>query len=78
MLSVGINTLRNLPGDTIPPEDIAIHAEEAALRALRGQAKGAKIYVARIMKNGKPGLSRPCDRCYRAIKAAGIKDIIYT
>lgn len=79
VLSVGINTQRNCPGnDYIPAEDIAIHAEEAAIRALGGQARGAKIYVARVLKNGEPGLSRPCDRCYKAIMEAGIKDIIYT
>lgn len=78
VLSVGINTQRNTPADSIPYEDVAVHAEEAALRAIGGQARGAKIYVARKMKDGSSGLSRPCDRCYRAIKDAGIKEIIYT
>lgn len=79
LLSVGINVNRNSPQDkAVPPTEIAVHAEEAALRALGGEARGAKIYVARVLRNDQPALSRPCDRCYEAIVAAGIKEIIYT
>ena len=77
-MSVGINTMRNPPSDNIPYQHIAIHAEEAAIKALGGQAQGAKIYVARVRRDNKDGLSRPCNRCHQLIVSAGIKEVIYT
>jgi deoxycytidylate deaminase len=78
VMSHGVNTFRNAPNASLPPGSVTEHAEEAALRILNGNARGAKIYIARVMKSGQTGLSRPCNRCYEAIVNAGIKEIIYT
>lgn len=80
VLSVGVNKFRNHP-DIIPEPLIkqvcSVHAEMDALNKIR-DAKGATIYVARINSFGKPMLSRPCNNCYKSIRNAGIKNIVYT
>lgn len=83
IVAVGINRMRNdpsqFPVSHFEPNDISVHAEVAALRALGGEAKGAKIYIARWHgKTCKTSLSRPCDNCYAALVDAGVKEIIYT
>lgn len=85
VVAVGVNRLRNDPSKfpanhlNKNSEDISVHAEIAALKALGGEAKGAKIYIARWHpKTGKTSLSRPCDNCYKALMEAGVKEIIYT
>lgn len=58
------------------------HAEERAIRnaqALVGDdLSGMVLYVARSYKNGKPAMSKPCNKCDRLIRASGIKKVIYT
>lgn len=82
IVSVGINSERNSAHEAnyeIDPGAFAVHAEVAALRALGGKAKGAKVYVARWMyKTNRTGLSRPCDNCYQTLIEAGVKEVIYT
>lgn len=79
VLSVGVNRYRtDKDYNFIPPGDISYHAEEAALRALGGSAKGGTIYVARLSAGSKPAMSKPCDNCMKLIKDAGIKKIVYT
>lgn len=57
----------------------SIHAElDAILRVKSSKLKGATIYIARRLKNGKAGIARPCSCCRKTIKAAKIKKIIYT
>ena len=81
VLSVGYNKLKNHP-DIIEEDKIkqycSVHAEAEAIRKLKGNAKGATIYVARIGLSGKERLSRPCDYCYEKIVDAGITKIVYT
>lgn len=79
VLSVGVNTFRSHPNTvTDPKHHASFHAEVAAIRALRTSPTAATIYVARVIKNGSPGLSRPCSACYAAIKSAGIKRVVYS
>lgn len=80
VLSIGTNSYRNYPMDfnVISKEDSSVHAEEAALRALNGEAKGAIMFVARVNNMGIERMSRPCKRCMSQIRAAGIKRIVYT
>lgn len=58
------------------------HAEERAIRnaqALVGDdLSGMVLYVARSYKNGKPAMSKPCVKCDKLIRDAGIKKVIYT
>lgn len=83
VVAVGVNRMRNdpsrFPTHYFEPDDISVHAEVAALKALGGQAKGAKVYIARWHpRTNNTSLSRPCDNCYRALEKAGVKEIIYT
>lgn len=58
---------------------IGIHAEIAAIKQLKPeQVRGATIYIARITKQGKPAMSRPCARCEKALIAAGVRKVIYS
>lgn len=57
-----------------------IHAEADAVIKARGKVDltGCKIYVARLGKNGKIGLSAPCKVCTAILQAYGIKKAFYT
>ena len=57
-----------------------LHAEMTAILKARTDLDGAKIYVLRICPDNVvgTGLSRPCSLCMRLIRAAGIKEIVYT
>jgi len=57
-----------------------IHAEaDAVLRARnKRDLTGSKIYVARLGKNGKIGMSAPCKTCTAILQAYGIKKAYYT
>jgi len=59
------------------PYGLSVHAEIDALRKAK-HTEGVDIYVARIDKAGHPRLSRPCQRCAKALSDAGIKNIYYT
>lgn len=80
VISLGINSMKNNPAfiseEHVP--DASIHAEVDALRKIKGNVKGGTIYVARVNNQGKPMISRPCDRCYETIVNAGIAKIVYT
>lgn len=81
VLSVGVNSYRNFPMDfsVMPRDSSSVHAEEAALAVLGGKdARGATMFVARVNNIGEERMSRPCSRCMRRLRKAGIKRIIYT
>lgn len=81
VLSIGYNKFKNHP-DIIEEHKIkqycSVHAEADAIKKVRGNAKGATIYVARIGLSGNKRLSRPCNYCYEKIVDAGITKIVYT
>jgi len=56
---------------------ISTHAEIDAMNRATN-LKGASIAVARIGRNGKIALSKPCEHCQNDMLEAGIKKIIYT
>ena len=77
VLSLGINKFKNNPQFILDYDECSTHAEIDAIRRA-GDCKGATIYVARVNKQSQTRLSRPCNRCYTAIKTAGIKKIVFT
>lgn len=81
VLGVGVNVDKNHPS-IMSPEHIkphcSVHAEVAAMKRVKGDLRGATIYVARVSKAGLPALSRPCFACARAIDAAGIKKVVWS
>lgn len=81
-ISVGINYGVNDPkylDDEVAVDHAAVHAEVAALNACRKvDLRGASIYVARVLKNGEPRMSKPCENCQKALKERGVKKVYYT
>lgn len=82
VLSLGVNKWRNKSVN--PPVDgsynphLSYHAEVDAINHANSDLNGATVYVARIGKDGTPRFSRPCSRCTQALKAAGVKKVVYT
>jgi tRNA(Arg) A34 adenosine deaminase TadA len=79
VLGFAPNKFRNAPA--IDEHNVSDHAERATLRELlkvRDDLRGCTIYIARITKDGKTMMSRPCVDCMKAIIEAGIKEIVYT
>jgi deoxycytidylate deaminase len=75
------NKGRNHP-TILEDDDIKTQAGICAERRLIGilgyKVKGATIYVARVKKDGSFGLSKPCERCKKALNDAEIKRVIYS
>ena len=80
VLSVGINRNKNNPtfvGEAT--KNWSVHAEAAAIKACAGaDLRNAIIYVARINKAHEPMMSKPCQKCEKLIREAGIRKVVYT
>jgi len=55
-----------------------MHAEIAALVKCKFDVNATTIYIARVLKNGKSALAKPCPICDEAIKMTNIKNVFYT
>lgn len=57
-----------------------IHAEIKALLILDRYTlpKAYALYICRVLKDGSPGLAKPCKICAEAIKDYNIKEVYYT
>ncbi len=58
-----------------------LHAELSAIvGANESDLRGSDLFVCRIFRrpDGKLGMSRPCTKCMKLIKTAGIRRIYYT
>lgn len=76
-LSVGFNSCQTHPKSIHPFQ--TLHAEISALIGMSfDKSKGCDAYVYREIKNGSPGLAKPCGACHQALKLAGIKRMYYT
>jgi tRNA(Arg) A34 adenosine deaminase TadA len=78
VLAVGTNKFRNHPQFVKDYQHCSQHAEIAALRRIGSVATESTIYVARVSRQGLARLSRPCDPCWRALVAAGVRRVVYT
>jgi len=80
VLGKGINSDRNNPNQVADPKtQAAVHAEVAALRAAGAtDLRGATIFVARANRAGEPRMSKPCHNCQAALRARGVKKVVYT
>jgi len=55
------------------------HAEVGALRrCLLNSARGSTMYVARVDKDGLRRMARPCNKCMKTLKDAGVRRVVYT
>lgn len=62
---------------------VSIHAEvDALVNALKNYSPeelvGSEIYIARLLKNGKTGIAKPCEICQKALEDHGITSIHWT
>lgn len=58
---------------------IGLHAEvHACLGVAPRDLMGADIYVARILRDGRLGIARPCRYCQRFLAAVGVRRAYYT
>lgn len=82
VIAVGVNKRRNHPDIFESKAQIMRHAsccaERDALRRAGEAARGSTVYVARVSKSGGVLLARPCNRCYTAMKSAGVKTAYWT
>src|SRR3990172_5162273 len=56
----------------------SVHAECRAIMSCKGNLKGSTIYVYRELKDGSPGLARPCNYCLTVMRMYGIKKMIFS
>lgn len=80
VLAVATNKDRNLVNnldESHVKEHASVHAEVAALSQV-ANPKGCTVFVARVMRDGKPGYSKPCSRCERYLKNAGVRRVVWT
>ena len=56
-----------------------IHAEVQALKALwPSERKDTRVFVVRLTRGGRLGLSKPCPACQAYMRAAGVKSVDYS
>lgn len=59
--------------------DATLHAELGAILGMdRSVTQGADVYVARINKEGKARISKPCSMCESAMRHVGVRRVYYT
>lgn len=81
IIAVSINQYKSHPstahyksrsGDYFP----TLHSETALVLALRNYHKKCDIYIVRVMKSGKAGMSKPCVNCMELMNR--FDNIFYT
>ena len=84
VLSIGRNRNKTHPESILVEEGQqitkTIHAELDAISRVKNkdQLRGATIYVARLGRNGHPGMSCPCKMCQQLINKHGLKRAVFT
>lgn len=76
IVSTGYNKIKTHPELRIKYEHYSIHGECDAL--LRADKSGDTIVVARIMKDGSLGQSKPCPKCMKFITDCGVHTVYFT
>ena len=54
------------------------HAEEQALRKLRGDAAGGILISVRLRRDGRWGMARPCPKCQKLLAKAKLKAVYWS
>lgn len=76
---MAVNSSRSHPDVCSDPKhEASYHAEINLLRQLRGDLSRVTVYVARSMKDGSAGLSKPCPACAEALAEANVKEVLWT
>lgn len=85
---VGLNSYKSSPLQAkfskkagLSEEAVCIHAELSAIsKAARSGLipDKARVYVARVLKNGEPALAMPCLACQAALIEFGYRNVVWT
>ena len=81
LVSYGLNSRKSHPLQAkfaVNDKATCIHAEIAALANARQSVEGMTMYVARVYRNNKPAMAKPCEACRAAIIEFGLKDVEWT
>jgi len=79
VVSVGINTSRNVPSEHIPYDAISNHAEINCLKGIDFRARQGTLYLARVSKGGNIALAAPCNKCLGYLeKRTTIRKVVHT
>lgn len=81
IVSMGYNQKKTHPLIHKFPYDphVGLHAEmDACFGIDTDMLSGSTIYIARLLRNNKTALSKPCEGCQALLKYFGIKNIIYS
>jgi deoxycytidylate deaminase len=79
IISVGTNSYKTHPLMAARTEWPYLHAEQhAIIRAGVDNCEGLDLYIARVLKNNKLALSKPCNVCSKLIRDVGIKNVYYS
>lgn len=73
--SIGFNRVKNNP--RYVEENWTIHAECDAIKKASHTA-GATCYSVRIDLVGNSGYAKPCVNCFKVLKDAGVRKVIYS
>ena len=76
IISIGMNSHKSHPK---MGRVKTLHAEVSCLIGVRYQdLKGSTMYVARVNKNGKVGMAKPCSICQAVLAEYNVLRIYYT
>lgn len=77
--AIGMNKLHTSPQIASDEhlDALSTHAEEDTLKRC-GNPKGTVLYLARVGRNGKPAMARPCKDCEAMLRNSRVKKVIYT
>lgn len=80
VLAVAVNTYRNNPRVVSDPStQSTYHAEWNAIKQLKDvDLSDVTLYSARVNREGKPMLAKPCKACESLIEMFEIKRVYYT
>jgi deoxycytidylate deaminase len=81
LISIGLNSHKTHPLAKQFQKNVhalKIHAEIAAIVNARQSVEGMSMFIARVNRSGLPMLAKPCNGCFRAITAFGIKNVHWT
>ena len=73
---------KNIKKSITPSASMSVHAEIAGLKNLLSKTRlksgvSFNLYVARVNPRNQVVLSKPCDKCMKALKESGIVETIY-
>lgn len=56
----------------------SIHGEADLVAKARDDLDGAVVYVVVLAKSGRDVVSRPCEKCWALLLAAGVKAVVWS